>query len=374
MNALTSLEEAVRSILVDAVRWSREIPVPVSQSVAVALGMAVPIAIGVVIDQTVLGMLASLGGLAASGAAGTGTLREQGLLLCSALVSGCAAVLVGSTIAGHGWMTGAAIVLIATIAALVGSLGRTFARSTTVFTIFMIIGTALGVSGALPPFGVTLVFATGAAWTVFVSLLASSLFRVLGREGLTAGTTVIDQRPAPITLRRRFRRWFRSLHHLAGWQYTLRIGLCILVSEIIAVLWDQPWSYWIPLVVVIILQRNIETTLARASQRALGTCAGVIIGSVLLSKFTPIWFLILMVGILAAVHPILRVRNYTLYTVAMTPLIIILLEFGSTLSSGVLAYRLVDTAIGFIIVVVFGYLLWPALLVRSPMPVTEPGS
>ncbi|ACL17742.1 FUSC family protein [Methanosphaerula palustris] len=372
MNALTSLPEAVRSILVDAVRWSREIPVPVSQSVAVALGMAVPIAVGVAIDQIGLGMLASLGGLAASGAAGT--LREQGILLCSALVTGCAAVLVGSTIAGHGWMTGAAIVLITTIAALVGSLGRTFARSTTVFTIFMIIGTSLGISGALPPIDVTLVFAAGAAWTVIVSLLASSLFRALGREGLTAGTTVIDQQPAPITLRRRFRRWFRSLQHLAGWQYTLRISLCILVSEIIAVLWDQPWSYWIPLVVVIILQRNIETTLARASQRALGTCAGVIIGSVLLSKFTPIWFLILMVGILAAVRPILRVRNYTLYTVVMTPLIIILLEFGSTLSSGVLAYRLVDTAIGFIIVVVFGYLLWPVLLVRSPMPVTEPGS
>lgn len=77
-----------------------------------------------------------------------------------------------------------------------------------------------------------------------------------------------------------------------------------------------------------------------------------------------------MVGILAALRPVLRARNYTLYTVAMTPLIVILLEFGSTLHSGVMAYRLIDTGIGFLIAVTVGYLLWPLLRTSSKKIVT----
>lgn len=89
--------------------------------------------------------------------------------------------------------------------------------------------------------------------------------------------------------------------------------------------------------------------------------AAVLFGSLALSAFTPARLFVLAVGLLAAVRPVLWGRNYTLYSVAMTPLIVILLEFGAASPSGALLYRLADTGIGFLIAVVLGVLLRPSL-------------
>ena len=108
------------------------------------------------------------------------------------------------------------------------------------------------------------------------------------------------------------------------------------------------------------VRRSVEATIARAWQRAIGTAAGVLVGSLVLSAFTSALLLVPAVGLLAAVRPVLQVRNYTFYSVAMTPLIVILLEFGATPLSGVLLYRLADAGIGFLIAVVPGALPWPS--------------
>ncbi|MDD1729808.1 MAG: hypothetical protein LUQ50_12150, partial [Methanospirillum sp.] len=63
-------------------------------------------------------------------------------------------------------------------------------------------------------------------------------------------------------------------------------------------------------------------------------------------------------SILAGLRPLLKVRNYTLYSMVMTPLVIILLEFGDPISSSVLFDRLIDTMIGVIVAVSLGYLMW----------------
>jgi MFS family permease len=357
------LASAARSVLTDAARWSRDGRVPLSLSLGAALGMAVPVAVGAATGQIGAGMLAALGGLAVSSAGGDDTPRAQLFLLCSALLAGTTAVLVGSAIGGHGWAAGAALVLVVSLAALLGNFGRTAARFSAIFMAFVILGTALGAENASSPIGTTLIFAVGAAWTVAVTLLAAVLLRGFGRRRAVPASAP-GPRPAPPGLRRRYRRWIGSLRRLAGWQYALRVGLCLLVAELVAVPWDQPWSYWIPLVVVLVLQRSVEATLARAWQRAIGTVAGVLVGSLFLSAFMPIWLLVLAVGLLSAVRPVLRVRNYTLYSVAMTPLIVILLDFGAGPSSGVLFYRLIDTGIGFLIAVTVGALLWPSLRAR----------
>jgi len=147
---------------------------------------------------------------------------------------------------------------------------------------------------------------------------------------------------------------------MPGWQYALRIGLCLAAAEAIAYAWGQHWSYWIAIVVVIIVQRSFRSAIARAFQRAIGTFAGVLIASVLLLWFPPAWLLIMIIGVLSGLRPFLRVRNYTLYAAVMTPLIIIVLQFGDTLSAAVIAYRLIDTVIGFFIVLILGYLIWPS--------------
>ena len=92
-------------------------------------------------------MLASLGGLALSGVASRGTLRHQSIQSGYALAAGAAAILVGSAIGGQGWITGAAIVVTTILAALVGGISRTAARNSSLFIIFVIIGSIFGGPG-----------------------------------------------------------------------------------------------------------------------------------------------------------------------------------------------------------------------------------
>ena len=111
---------------------------------------------------------------------------------------------------------------------------------------------------------------------------------------------------------------------------------------------------------VIIVQRSFRSAIARAFQRTIGTFAGVLIATVLLLWFPPAWLLVIIIGVLSGLRPFLRVRNYTLYAAVMTPLIIIILQFGDTLSAAVIEYRLIDTVIGFLIVLIVGYMVWPS--------------
>lgn len=351
---------AIRSVLTDAATWSHEVPVPPSWIVGAALGMGIPLAVGAAIGRTDLGMLASLGGLALSGAAGYGTLREQSKQLSYALIASTFAILIGSATSGQGWITGAAVVISTILAALVGGFGRTIARHSSVFIIFVIIGTTLELAGTVDPTRITFIFILGAIWTMMVSLTASYLFQVLGLETTQIPGTTSGKQLTPPPFRRRFRRWYASLFHLAGWDYALRIGLCMLVAEVIAVLWGQTQAYWIAIVVAIVVQRSFEATSSRLSQRAIGTFTGVLAVSILLLWSPPIGLLVLIVMVLAALRPLLKVRNYTLYSAIMTPLVLILLDFGEPMPSELITYRLIDTVIGLSIVIVLGYLIWPA--------------
>ncbi|MEN6342461.1 MAG: FUSC family protein [Methanospirillum sp.] len=340
--------------------------VPLSLCVGAALGMAVPVALGAAAGQVGAGMLAALGGLAVSGAGTADTLRTEVALLASAALVGTAAVLFGSAIGSGGWGSAAALVFVVTLAALFGGFGRTAARLAAIFTAFAIIGTALDAGEIISPVATALVVGVGAAWAASITLLASASFRVFRREAAPPAP-----RSTPPSFRRRWRRWVLSLRRLDGWEYALRVGLCITVAQAVAVPWNQPWAYWIPLVTVIVVRRSVEETRRRAWQRALGTAVGVLVGSLILSAGTPIWLLIGAVGLLAAARPVLREYDYTLYAAAMTPLLVILLEFGTAPAAGMLVYRLADTGIGALIAYVVGALLWARLrpaLVGNAIP------
>ncbi len=349
---------AIRSVLADAARWSREVPVPPSWMVGSALGMGIPIAACAAIGRTDLGMLASIGGLAVGGAGGYGNLRDQSLRLAYAVIAGALAILIGSASGGYGWITGAVVVIATIFAAVIGRFGRTIARYSSLFIVFVVIGTSIHTEGAVSPAGATLIFIAGAIWTMLVSLAASGLFRVLGMEPVPDPDAIPGRPPTSPSIKNRLRRWSASLSTRTGWQYPLRIGLCMLAAEIVAVLWGQQQAYWIPLVVALVVQPGLETTGSRVFQRAIGTFAGVLAVSLLLLWSLPIGLLALIVMILAGLHPLLKVRNYALYSAVMTPLILILLEFGKPMTPEILSYWLIDTAVGLSIAIVLGYLIW----------------
>src|SRR5262249_21177753 len=141
-------------------------------------------------------------------------------------------------------------------------------------------------------------------------------------------------------------RWRRSLRRLSGWQYALRLALCLAVASALRWLWPDHHLHWIALTVALLIERQIDAFPVRTTQRALGTIVGVLASGLLLSVKPPVWALVSGIAVLASMRPFLRVRNYLAYSAVMTPLIITILDAGKPLDAGVLIDRLIATLIG----------------------------
>ena len=81
----------------------------------------------------------------------------------------------------------------------------------------------------------------------------------------------------------------------------------------------------------------------------------------LLLGSSSIWATIAMIAVLAAARPILKEANYTAYAAVMTPLVILLLDFGQAPSWAAVVDRLAATLAGCVLALTIGYLIWPGL-------------
>jgi uncharacterized membrane protein YccC len=165
-----------------------------------------------------------------------------------------------------------------------------------------------------------------------------------------------------------WRRWWRSLHQLKGWHYTLRLTLGLAAAEAIAALWQQPKAYWIAVTVVIVVRRGSEPPLVRVVQRFAGTCVGVLIGGSVVGWVPPSWAVVALVAVLSGARPVFRDRNYAAYATVMTPLVVLLLDLGRETSASTMGYRLLDTVIGcgIALVLMLPMTLIAARLARRP--------
>jgi uncharacterized membrane protein YccC len=127
-----------------------------------------------------------------------------------------------------------------------------------------------------------------------------------------------------------------------------------------------PRPYWVLLTVAIVLKPDFGSVFTRAVQRGVGTVLGVLLGSLVLAVLPHDWTLLVAMALAAAVLPWARGANFGLFSVFLTPLVILLLDLAVPGGSGLVVARLVDTLIGCAIVLLFGYLLWPQTW-RAPL-------
>jgi uncharacterized membrane protein YccC len=344
----TSLSERI-------LKWTDGSAPRTSQVVAAMLGLAGPIAAGVMLGHARTGMVMSLGGLALSAGGKGETLRQQATGLIYALVAGSAAMFTGSVMAGHGMLTTFGIPAVAAVAGLLGSISRPLVRSTTQFILYTIIAANLN-SREAHPLGIMLLFALGAAWTAGLSLVLQPLFHALRIQlpSTAANTTSPPRRSA----RQLLRRWWNSLAYLSGWQYALRITLCLIAAQGFEWLWPHHHGYWVSITVVIVVHRNLDAALTRTLQRAAGTVLGVLLISLLLLGSPPTSAVIATIALLAAARPILKQANYAAYAAVMTPLVILLVDFGQAPSWSVIVDRLFATLAACALALTLGYLMW----------------
>lgn len=145
----------------------------------------------------------------------------------------------------------------------------------------------------------------------------------------------------------------------ATWIHAAQLALCIAIAEVASRQLHLERSYWVALTVALVLKPDFGSVFARAVLRAGGTVLGVLLGAIVLLVDPSGWALPLAVAVLAAPVPFAKERNYGLFAVSMTPLVIVLVDITQAGSATLLSARLVDTLLGCTIVLVFGYLCWP---------------
>ncbi len=330
-----------RTHLAEAFRWSKQTEVDLVEVLATGLGMAGPVLLAAAMGHISLGLVASVGSLVVSGAGLGSSTRTQAQALASALVPAALASIAAAYAAGHAWLTDAIVVVLASVAATIGGYSRALAVATVRFVLFLVI--ILAVADATPDReGLLLLLAAGALWSSVLSLLLGTLARRSRRVDASKSHTV----PSTATAAQKFARWRRSLAQLSGWQYTLRLSVCLGIAGVLRSLWPDHHLYWIALTVALLTQRQVEARAVRTTQRALGTALGVLAASLFLAYKPPPWVLGACIGLLAGARPLLQARNYLAYSAIMAPLVMLLLDGSGPLHAGVLIDRLVATLIG----------------------------
>ncbi|MGO9025869.1 MAG: FUSC family protein [Beijerinckiaceae bacterium] len=336
---------AGKAHLAEAFRWSTAAEVELVEVLASGLGMGGPVFVAAAAGQLPLGLTVSLGGMAMSGVAigqsARAQVRSLALAFAPMLVAATAASLAAGQVEGHGAMSDAMIVLLAGLAAMIGNFSRALAVASVRFVLFLIISVS-ATQTAPNRLGFLVLVTLGAMWAAALSLSLGALVRSHRRLGPGA-----DRVAAPAwTLAQRYGRWKQSLAHLSGWQYALRLVLCLAVAGVAR--WALPTHhlYWIAITIALLTQRQLEIFPVRTTQRAIGTALGAVGASLLLAFRPPAWDIAIGIGLLAGFRPLLRARNYLAYSAIMTPLIILIMEAGRPVAASVLIDRLVATLVG----------------------------
>jgi hypothetical protein len=326
-----------------ALRWSTGADVDWAQMAAASLGMAVPIVAGIAAGHAESGFAASVGGLMLGGVGSCASAREQIREIALAIAPAVAAILAAAGLAG-GTFEGAIVVLLIGTACLLGGLSRSAAVAATRFSLFLLVVAAAMAGASMQPRRLALLAALGIGWSAIMSLACGAFAREKKSSAAGAPST-------RYTIAQRFAHWRRSLRGLAGWQYALRIALCLAAATMLQSLWPAHHLYWVAIAVVLLTERQVDASPVKITQRGAGTLAGVIGAGVLAEWSSGAWAIAAAVALLAGLRPLLRDRNYLAYTAVTTPLILALLDAGEPQGPRILVDRLVATLAGATLVV-----------------------
>lgn len=338
-------------------QWDNSVPVPKTQIFSAALGMALPIVFGALIGHVEIGFIVALGGLFINPPNDNDPLKVAVLSYVQAIFTGFIAISLGASIGNHpSLLASIFLVFMNGLVSLVGGINRTLAVNSVRFTIFFIIGTGISLPTQVNPFIIGLLFSLGSIWAAFISLFFSISYLFFMKK--KKSSKPLSNNDSNIDFLTQFKYWLVRLKKFPTWFYTIRVVLCLSIAQIIQLLLKNPHAYWISLTIALVLQRNTSSGPSRIYQRVVGTFFGVLIGGIVFIFPLSILWMIAIVAFIGGVRSYLKVRNYAVYSMVMTPLLFILLSGGKQISFELIIDRLMYTFVGCIIALVFGYFIW----------------
>lgn len=140
-----------------------------------------------------------------------------------------------------------------------------------------------------------------------------------------------------------------------------RLALCYGIA--VAAKAYDPYNhwFWVPLTVALVMKPDFGSVIGRALLRILGTIGGAVLATLVIAVVPKGVGIAIAIGLLAAAVPWAMLRGYAMQAVAIAPAVILLVDIiePGAGSANYSAQRISATVIGGVIVVVFGYLLWP---------------
>src|SRR6476620_8442216 len=107
--------------------WSKEAKVEIVELISAGIGMAGPVLFATVLGYPALGFAASVGSLAVSSVKVGSSFINHGKRLASALISVVLAAIAAVLSFGHGYLTFGVLILLVSLAALIGGYSRALA-------------------------------------------------------------------------------------------------------------------------------------------------------------------------------------------------------------------------------------------------------
>src|SRR5712691_1097159 len=153
--------------------------------------------------------------------------------------------------------------------------------------------------------------------------------------------------------------WEQLVGGWIAWTFTIRLMACMAVAAVLSEVLPLQRSYWVPLTVAVILKPDYGSVFARSLQHSIGTVVGAVLGAAILAvvPFGP-WLLVPF-GILAALLPYGKARNFGLSATFLTPFVVLLIDLLTPGGWRLASDRALDTVLAAAVVLLVGYAPWP---------------
>ncbi len=147
--------------------------------------------------------------------------------------------------------------------------------------------------------------------------------------------------------------------HSVLFRHALRLAIVATLAEVLASLLQIPRGYWITLTAVVALKPNYGGTFQTTLQRVFGTVLGGAIGIAIITLIHNPWAvggcLLVLIMVAVAVRPL----SFSLFSMLLTPAIILLLNVTSQGGWQIGVTRIVDSLAGGLLALLGSYLLFP---------------
>lgn len=142
------------------------------------------------------------------------------------------------------------------------------------------------------------------------------------------------------------------------WRHALRVAVASVLAYMIGTWFSVTFAYWGAIAAIVVTQPVSANTWLRILERACGTLVGGAMAAVLLTHLSNPVALILAILPLAVITVALRLVNYGLFVVFLTPMFMMLSDFIHP-AHGLVMARLTNEFVGACVGVAASFLLWP---------------